>query len=162
MPHFAGTNINSAFGQGVMFNSLNNTQIYGTATATAAATSTSATEGTNMLTYTIATTGLYRIASAFRVAVVNTDAGTMTWEAWASYNNGTAITSAKLGTGGPTNTTCSFKGAIGTDNYQEAIVWCVAGTNVVLTVKELKGAGAVESVAGTGKMDIHWSIMGLA
>ena len=120
------------------------------------ATAATSTEGTNMLTYTTVRKGLYRLSAYLRVRVASDAATSHTAAAFASYNNGTAITSATMGQSGLTPGTLSLKGTAGTSVLlQSETVLCASGTNIVMTVSEaVTGA----KTAGVGTYDIYFAI----
>ena len=159
MSHFASAELPSTFGQGAQLTTLATPGLY-TATATAASTSNSATEGTNLLTYTVATTGLYRVSSYLRVNKASDAAAGHTLAAFVSYSNPTAITAASIGTSGVTPGTLDFKGTLGTSVLnQNAIIYATAGTTIQMSVQEVRAAGAVPTTSPT--MDIVFNICGL-
>lgn len=155
MAHFASSTLPASFGAGAQLHSLLNSSIYGTATATAASTSTGVTEGTNLLTYTVAATGLYKCISYLRVAVTSTAAGAHTLNTFIAHNNGSAVTTVAM-----VGTALSWVGAVGTYLMQEQTVYAVAGTTIAMNIIEIRAAAAVPTDA-THKFDLHYSIIAL-
>jgi len=126
-----------------------------TANAVLTASATTSTEGTNQLTYTAARTGLYRLSSYLRVRVAADTQTSHTAAAFASYNNGTAITSATIAQSGVTPSTVSLKGTAGTSVLlQSETVLAASGTNIVMAVSETL-SGTAPTV---GTYDIYFTI----
>ena len=147
MSHFASANWNNPTG---LVASLSTT-----ANAVKASTGTTSTEGTNQLTYTTPRTGLYRLSSYLRLRAQSTANTSHTLAAFASYNNGTAITSATIGQSGLTPGTLDAKsGTVGTAVLaQSETVYCDVSTNIVMAVSEtVSGTGAA------GTYDIYFAI----
>lgn len=146
MSHFASTNWNNPTG---LVASLSKA-----ANAVRTTTGVTATEGTNQLTYTTVRAGLYRVSAYLRVSTASDANTSHTLASFASYNNGTAITGATIGTSGVTPGTANAKGTAGTTVlHQNATVYCANATNIVMYV--------TETISGTptaGAYDIHFTI----
>lgn len=125
-----------------------------TGNAVLTATATTATEGTNQLTYAVPRTGLYRLSSYLRVRVASDSATSATAAVTASYNNGTAITAASVGQSGVTPGTLNLKGTAGTSVLlQSETVLAAAGTSIIMAVLE-----TVNGVPTVGTYDIYFAI----
>ena len=146
MSHFASGSWNNPCGLVASLDKLAN--------AVRTTTGATATEGTNQLTYTTLRTGLYRISAYLRVSTASNANTSHTLASFASYNNGTAITSASIGTSGLTPGTLNAKGTAGTSVLlQTETVYCDTGTNIVMAVTE-----TISGTPSAGAYDIHFAI----
>lgn len=125
------------------------------AAAVAAKTSSGAgaTEGSNLLTYAPARSGMYRVSAYLRTQTASTANTSHTVVVNASYSNGTAVSTVALV---PVNTTASTnlnqKTGTGTYYAAHAIIYAVTGTNIVMNT--------VDTVSGTGSgtYDVKFTI----
>lgn len=154
MSAFASSELAATFGRCGSLTTAVNTALEATASTS--------TEGTNKLTYTVPTTGLYNISSYLKVTTASDAATSHTAVVQAAYNNGSAITAFSLKDAGGTGVTVGtmdVKGTAGTTILaQRGLVYAVAGTTIVLTVSEtIVGA----KTAGVGAYAINWAICGV-
>ena len=118
------------------------------------ATGSSVREGTDLLTYAVKRTGLYRVTAVLKVDVVSDSATSHTLVSQVSYNNGTAVASTDITTGLATITKISAKTDEAVLNQQMPI-FAVSGTNIVMSVLHTINGAPTATLAG---LDIFFAI----
>ncbi len=128
-----------------------------TAITMLASTASTSTEGTDMLTYTIPRTGIYRVSTAIRIRLGSTAATSHTVKAQVAFNDGNAQTACDLSVvnlGVGTVTAIDAKTA-NLRIVQHGVFLGIIGTTIVITtLNTITGAG-------TGTYDLIYVIEGV-
>ena len=155
MSHFAGATIPAVFGLGAQANATGMTRLY-ILTGTAASTSNGSTEGTNLITYLVGVSGVYRLSAFMRVATTSNSNGAHTAAAWVTHSNPTDIVAATVQAA-----TLDLTAAVGTTVLvQERLIYATAGTTITMYVSEIRASAT--TVPSVGSYDVHMAITGVS